>query len=117
MAASNLPSTSVRRGSSFHRPRAARQERHGAGHLVWTTIVSCLLLAPNFGFVLMILPLLRTLSEWFESPRLIQTLIFTLPIGLLFFEWWVFDRVKDWGWPEQTKPPEQSATPQTRYGR
>lgn len=111
MAASNLPSSSGRREPSFRRLKGKREQRGGSGHLVWTTIVSCLLLAPNFGIVLMAIPLLRAFSEWFESPRLTQTLIFTLPIGLLFFEWWVFDRVVDWVWPEQSEQSAQPAPP------
>lgn len=81
------------------RPRG----RSGVGHLIWTVIVSGLLLVPNCVIALQAVQWLRLFSEWFESPRMGQTLIFALPIAFLVVEWWIFDRVVDWLSPERTK--------------
>jgi hypothetical protein len=74
-------------------------------------IISGLLLVPNCVIALQAVQWLRLFSEWFESPRMGQTLIFALPIALLIVEWWIFDRVVDWLSPERTTT---AATPRSK---
>jgi hypothetical protein len=55
--------------------------------------------------------LLRMFSDWFDSPRVSQTLVFALPIGMLFLEWWLLDWVAEWLGPTRSATrPDRSAT-------
>ena len=91
-----------RRAAGFRRiDGSLARRRSGVGHLFWTLLVSSLLLVPNGALALTLLQWLRLFSEWFESPRIGQTLVFALPVALLFLEWWIFDRVGEWLSPEQ----------------
>lgn len=105
MASSDPPHLQSRQAAPRDRKSSASSRgRSGLGHLVWTVLVSGVLLAPNCVFALMAVQWLQVFSEWFESPRISQTFVFAVPIALLFAEWWVFDRVIDWLSPTRPMP-------------
>ncbi|MFO0870456.1 MAG: hypothetical protein U0935_16130 [Pirellulales bacterium] len=70
--------------------------RSGCLGMLGTALLTCLLLVPNGWLALTVIQSLRTvMPNLLESPKLVQVVVFVLPMLLLVIEWWLFDKVRD----------------------
>jgi len=77
--------------------------RLGCGYLLFTILISCVLLTING---LIVTNAYYTAAVGMPSgtihPRLGQAIVFLGPVLLLFLEWWIFDVATDWLRPATT---------------
>ena len=71
-----------------------QRKSSGMTYFVLTTgLTCCALLLINAAFVQMGCVVVRDLApEIFSDPRVIQAALFFGPIGLIFIEFWIYDR-------------------------
>lgn len=70
--------------------------RSGCLGMLGTALLTCLLLVPNGWLALTVIQSLRTvMPNLLESPKLVQVVVFVLPMLLLVIEWWLFDKIRD----------------------
>ena len=68
----------------------------GCGFLVAACIVTCCFLAINSTLVQVLFAWLAPLGpEFFTKPRVAQLIMFTAPVVLVVFEWWLADVIVD----------------------
>jgi hypothetical protein len=86
--------------------------RLGCGYLLFTLVVTCVLLFIN-GLIVRNTFFALTAQQGAIHPQLGQTIVFLGPILLLFLEWWSFDVASDWLRPRRPEagrgPAEESA--------
>ena len=80
----------------------APRTRLGCGYLLFTVVISCVLLTIN-GLIVTnaYYTIAVSMPPGSIHPRLGQTIVFLGPVFLLFIEWWVFDVTTDWLRPRQ----------------
>jgi hypothetical protein len=69
----------------------------GCGFILFTCLVTCLLMVVNGGLVAAGYRWLAELGpRILQHPRVAQASLFLLPVMLLFLQWWFLDRLLDW---------------------
>lgn len=76
---------------------AKPRTRLGCGFLLFTVVLSCVLLTIN-GLIVTnaYYTIAVTMPSGSIHPRLGQAIVFLGPVVLLFIEWWIFDVATDW---------------------
>ena len=76
----------------MHDRRKKVQHRGGCGFLIATSIATCIFLVLNGMLVTRFYGWWSPFApEQFKRPNVAQALGLTLPVVMLFFEWWAFD--------------------------
>ena len=92
--------------------RGASRMRLGCGYLLMATLLTCVLLAINGLIVINVVSaVMPALPRTWRQPRLIQTLMFLLPLALLVLEWWVCDVALDWLRPTRWRAGRRTDAP------
>ena len=90
----NRLATAKRIASSTHRSALAVTD--GCGFILFTCLVSCLLMIINGGLVAAGYQWLADLGPKFlRQSRVAQATLFIAPVLLLFVQWWVLDHLLD----------------------
>jgi len=80
----------------FARRRKSQTRREGCGFLLFTCIVTCILLVLNSVLIIQFYPLLVVGGRGLlHHPRVVQMIMYIGPVILVFFEWWLVDLVID----------------------
>lgn len=92
-------------------PRSQPRTRLGCGYLLMATLLTCVLLAINGLIVInLVSAVMPALPRDWRQPRLIQSLMFLMPLALLVLEWWVCDVTLDWLRPTRPHVPRRPDT-------
>lgn len=66
------------------------------GFVLKTGLICCILLLINAAFVQICCVVVRDFApDFFADPRIFQAALFFGPIGLIFVEFWIYDRHVD----------------------
>lgn len=87
------------------RSQPVPRPRLGCGYLLFTLLLTCLLLFINSLIVRH--TFFAITAPWQVGtihPRIGQAIVFLAPLVLLLIEWWAFDVAGDWLRPRPAKP-------------
>jgi hypothetical protein len=74
----------------------------GCGFIIFTCLVSCLLMIVNGGLVAAVY---QWVAEWgpglLRQSRVAQATLFVVPVLLLFVQWWLLDHLLDFVRPQR----------------